>query len=197
MILLRLFGTVELRTDDERALRSVVVQPKRLALLAYLAAASGGHHRRDTLLGVFWPELDTERARGALNKAVHYLRRSLGERVLVSGGDEVLSLDRGQLWCDSVAFEQSLEAGRPAEALEHYRGDLMQGFFLSDAPEFERWLEQEREQCRRRAAAAAWTLAGSAEADGNLVGAVEWGRRACAIAGDDEVGQSYRWQVAR
>ena len=90
MILLRLFGTVVLRADDGRELRSVVVQPKRLALLAYLAAAPGGRHRRDTLLAVFWPDLDSTHARGALNKSLHYLRRSLGENVVVSQGDEEL-----------------------------------------------------------------------------------------------------------
>jgi serine/threonine-protein kinase len=186
MIQLRLFGTVVLRANDGRELRSVVVQPKRLALLAYLAAAPAGRHRRDTVLAVFWPDLDTTHARGALNKSLHYLRRSLGENVVVSHGDEELAVDTDRLWCDLRAFDQALAAGQPGEALAHYHGDLLQGLHLSDTPEFERWLDQEREQYRRRAAAAAWALAGEAEGEGNLAAAVDWGRRAFAIAGDDE-----------
>ena len=60
-------------------LRSVLAQPKRLALLGYLAAATPpGPQRPDTLLGLFWPELDDEHARNALSKAVHFLRRVSG-----------------------------------------------------------------------------------------------------------------------
>ena len=36
--------------------------------------------RRDTLLGVFWPELEQDRARNALSKAVYFLRQSLAVR---------------------------------------------------------------------------------------------------------------------
>jgi hypothetical protein len=32
-----------------------------------------------------------------------------------------------------------------------YRGDLLDGFFMSDAPEFEHWLDGERERLRQRA----------------------------------------------
>jgi len=41
----------------------VLAQPKRVALLAYLAAATPRRlHRRDSLLALFWPELDQEHA---------------------------------------------------------------------------------------------------------------------------------------
>src|SRR5262245_12921902 len=40
------------------------LQPKRLALLAYLAIARPrGAHRRDALVAIFWPELDQHGAR--------------------------------------------------------------------------------------------------------------------------------------
>jgi DNA-binding SARP family transcriptional activator/tetratricopeptide (TPR) repeat protein/TolB-like protein len=188
MIQLRLFGTVELYSDDEPEPRAILVQPKRLALLAYLAATPRGLRRRDTLLGLFWPELDSERARGALSKALHYLRRALGEGVLVTQGDEEVRVDATRLWCDVAAFERALEEARQAEALELYRGDLMQGFFLSGVPEFERWVEEERDQLRRRAAAAGWALAEAHEAGGDPVGASAWARHAQALGGGDEVG---------
>ena len=48
-----MLGSLELCNDDGRELRSVLVQPKRAALLAYLAAAApAGFHRRDRLLAL-------------------------------------------------------------------------------------------------------------------------------------------------
>ena len=38
----------------------------------------------------------------------------------------------------------AIEGSRLEEALALYQGDLLPGFFLSDSPEFERWLEGER-----------------------------------------------------
>lgn len=188
MIRLHLFGTVKLSSEDTSELRQIILQPKRLALLAYLAAGPSDRHRRDTLLGMFWPELDSERARAALSKALHYLRRSLGEGVLVAQGDEELRVDTTRLWCDVTAFDEALEQGRHADALGLFGGDLLMGFFLSDAPEFEHWVEAERDRVRRRAAAAAWTLADAAEVADNPVGAIEWARRAQALSPEDETG---------
>ena len=37
------------------------------------------------------------------------------------------------------------------EALELYRGPFLPGFFVADAPEFERWMEEERARLRARA----------------------------------------------
>ena len=57
MIVLRLFGSLELLGPDSVELRDVLNQPKRTALLAYLAAErSASFHRRDALLSRFWPE---------------------------------------------------------------------------------------------------------------------------------------------
>ena len=125
MIEFHLLGSVNLK-GPEGTLRSVLAQPKRVALLAYLAVATpNGFHRRDKLLGLFWPESDQEHGRAALRKALYFLRQSLGEEVIVSRGDEEIGLAEGGLWCDAVAFEEALEAGDPEEALELYRGDLL------------------------------------------------------------------------
>jgi serine/threonine-protein kinase len=80
VIRLRTLGALELRGPGGQELRAVVAQPRRMALLAYLALATPrSYHRRDTLLALFWPEYDAERARNALGQALHFLRRSLGE----------------------------------------------------------------------------------------------------------------------
>lgn len=188
MIRFHLLGTVEVRREDASESREIVLQPKRLALLAYLAVGPRDRHRRDTLLGMFWPELDSDRARAALSKALHYLRRSLGDGVLNTYGDEELCVETSQLWCDVTAFKRALENGREAEALGHYGGNLLEGFFLSDSPGFEHWVDAERDRLRRRAAAAAWTLADADESAGNAVGAIDWARRARTLSPEDETG---------
>ena len=64
MIEFRLLGTLHLTDAEGREVKSLLTRPRRLALLAYLAAATPrGFHRRDTLLALFWPELDQEQDR--------------------------------------------------------------------------------------------------------------------------------------
>ena len=187
MIELRLFGGLDLRRGGGLRLDGLLTQPKRVALLAFLATATPYRlHRRDTLLGLFWPELDQEHARAALRQALHGLRQGLGADVLTSRGDEEVGVHEQRLWCDVRAFHQALEASDWSRALELYRGGLLEGFFLSDAPEFERWLEVERARLRNRACQAAWTLAQQSKAEGDFAGTAQWARRAAALVPDDE-----------
>ena len=187
MIRLQALGSVELQGPGGRELRAIISRPKLLGLLAYLAASAAGRfHRRDTLVGLLWPESTDERARNALRQAVYQLRNELGEGVLVGRGDEELGLDAGRFWSDVDAFEAALEAGDREGALELYRGDLLAGLYVTDAPAFEAWLEDRRTDLCRRAAAAARALAERARADGNAAAAGRWGRRALELAPLDE-----------
>ncbi len=189
MIELRTLGGLQLTGRDGRELRSVLAQPKRLVLLAYLAAHN--HHtsrrRRDSLVALFWPELDTDHARGALRQSLRFLRRALGDGVLSGHSEEEVGFEAAALWCDAVAFEQACGAGRLEEALALYRGDFFEGFFVSGAaPELERWVEAERARLRRLAARAAAELAVAAEREGDSARAIEAARRALALEPDDE-----------
>jgi DNA-binding SARP family transcriptional activator len=183
---LRVLGTLRLSALDRPDVEKLTHQARRVALLVYLATATPrGAQRRDKLHALFWPELDQDRARGALNQAVYVLRATLGEEVIVPRGNGALALT-DIVWCDAVAFEAALDAGKVAEALALYRGDLLDGFFISGAPEFERWLDGERERLRRRASEAAWALAETRAADGDGVEAERWARRAAEFTPADE-----------
>jgi DNA-binding SARP family transcriptional activator/Tol biopolymer transport system component len=186
MVELRVLGTLQLRASDRRPVESLTHQARRAALLAYLAAAvPRGAHRRDKLFALFWPELDQAHARAALNQAVYVLRATLGEDAVVPRGDGALGLTDA-VWCDAAAFEAALDAGHSAEALALYRGDLLDGFFITGAPEFERWLESERERLRRRASDGAWAVAEAKATEGNAVEAVRWARQAANLTPADE-----------
>jgi DNA-binding SARP family transcriptional activator/Tfp pilus assembly protein PilF len=149
MIRLRTLGTLDLRGFDGQEARAVLSQPRRVALLAYLALAMPrGPQRRDTVLALFWPELDTDHARNALGQAVHFLRRSIGAGAVVNRNGDGLAVDWEHFWCDAAAFEEALDSGRIGEAMALYRGDLLEGFHIADAPDFERWLDAERARLR-------------------------------------------------
>ena len=186
MISLQTLGSVDLRKDDVE-LSTILAQPKRLALLAYLAAARPrGFHSRDTLLALFWPESDAERARNSLRQALHHLRRSLGEGAVPGRGDREIAVDTTLVQCDAVEFDEAIEAARWDDALRLYRGDFLPGLFVQDAPEAERWVEDERARRRRDAVDAAWKLADAAERAGDAGAAAKWGRQALALEPADE-----------
>ncbi len=146
MLHLRVLGTVDLTRDGE-SLAGVLAQPKRVALLAYLAvAARGGYLRRDVLISLFWPEQDAEHGRASLRQLLHGLRGGCGDPVLRNRGQEEVGLDPAHLSCDVWAFRDAVEAHAPEEAIREYRGPFVRGFFLGDAPDFERWAEEQRDR---------------------------------------------------
>ncbi len=95
MIKLQTLGGLGLHDARGRELRSILAASKPAALLTYLAVATPrGFHRRDTLLALFWPELDQEHARGALRQALRVIRSSMTASALLSEGDDAIALDR-------------------------------------------------------------------------------------------------------
>lgn len=161
--------------------RSVSLPPKRLAVLSYLALVSGGDGlRRDTLLGVFWPESEEGRARNALNQVIHHLRRTLGPGVVESRGDQDLAVGE-RVRTDVGRFEDALDLGDRKAALALYRGDFLQGLHLAGVGKFERWMDAMRAKFRRRARDAAAALAAEEEEAGRHPEAARKLRRALDI----------------
>lgn len=186
MIRLKTLGSLELRGAGTADCEAVLRQPKRLALLTYLAcAAPRRFHRRDSLLALFWPDLDTPHARGALRRALYFLRTALGDDVLVGRGEEEIGVDEDLLWSDVRAFERALADGRRDEALGLYQGDLLEGFFISSAPDFERWLDTERAALRTAAARAAWSIAEEMETTDPRT-SLEWAKRGADLTPYEE-----------
>lgn len=179
MFRLRLLGGASLVRDDGSPVAGRAGQRHRLALLALLACAPGRALSRDKLLGLLWPESDSDRARNLLKVSAYVLRQALGDEALVSGADD-LRLSRDLVATDVDEFERAIGAGDPASAVGFYGGPLLDGFFLPDAPEFERWLDAERERLARLYARAVEELADGAGARGDWEVAAEWWRRRAA-----------------
>lgn len=188
MIELRVLGSIRLHdTATGNSIESALAQPKRVALLAYMALAGRGRLvRRDDLLAMFWAESDDQRGRAALSQALYVLRRALGEPVIVTRGDEEVGLAEEHFWCDVAAFEAALRSGDARSALDLYAGDLLPAFHVADALEFERWLEDERTRLRAAAAEAAWRVVEELERADNYAQAAHYARRALALQPYDE-----------
>ena len=190
MIDLRVLGALEVRANRPDGTHGVLTQPKRLALLIYLALAEPpGLHSRDRLLALLWPEADDGSSRHSLRNALHALRQALGDEAIVARGEAYVGLDFSAFRCDALELRAHLAAGRVDDAVALWTGELAPGFHVSGVPDFERWLDEQREGLRRAVRAAAWKrareLKGAGQAEVDAVG------RATRLDPGDEAGA--RW----
>lgn len=175
MFRLRTLGGVSLVGDDASP-TGRTTQRRRLALLALLAVARDRGMSRDKILACLWPESDGERARHALSQSLYGIRHELGEAALVLGIDDV-RLNAGIVASDVDEFERSVAAGKLEAAVELYGGPFLDGFFLTDNPEFERWSEIERQRLASLCGGALEALAADAERQNDHRRASGWWRR--------------------
>jgi DNA-binding SARP family transcriptional activator/tetratricopeptide (TPR) repeat protein/TolB-like protein len=189
MIELSLLGLHALRGPDGRELTSLPAQPKRFALLAYLAlGGDGGYHRRDSLVAVFWPEMDQFSARRALRNTLYHLREALGDKAIMTRGDEAVAINPAMLTCDVTRLGEAFAAGRYEEVVDGYRGELLAGIHFADAGEaYEEWLARERARIVAIVMRAVTMMVEREEFAGNLAAAAHWAQRACALDPRDEV----------
>jgi DNA-binding SARP family transcriptional activator len=175
--LLRLLGGVSLQRGGI-PVGGRARQRHRLALLALIGIAPAGVSR-DRLIALLWPDAQPDRARHLLSHSLYVLRRALGEDAIVLGGDAV-RMNPESVRCDVRAFEHALREGDHAGAAALYTGAFLDGFFLADSVEFERWADAERERLAQEYAAALEALAFEREAAGDREHALEWWRRLSA-----------------
>jgi DNA-binding SARP family transcriptional activator len=162
-----------------------VSQQRRIALLAVLAASPDASISRDRLLGLLWPDRDERTARHLLADSLYVLRRALGDESLVASG-ESLHLSPRFVSTDVSDFRQAVADERWADALVLYRGDFLDGFFVRNAADFDRWALAERTRLRDLALRAASTWASDLEKAGQTSDAVTAATRALELAPVDE-----------
>lgn len=153
-------------------------QRRRLAVLALLTGSSG--ISRDRIHGLLWPESPEERARHSLSQLLYGLRRDLGGDV-AAGGPAALRLDTTLVSSDVVELRDAIARGELEKAAGLYAGPFLDGFYLNGCPEFERWVEGERDRVRSEARGALETLARRAESAQDGRAAVRWWSRLASI----------------
>ena len=189
MLRLETFGGLTL---TDAAGQSAVPQRRRLGLLALLAAAGERGISRDRVVACLWPESAADSARHALEQLLYEMRRQLPDAVVP--GSDPLRLDPAVVSSDVAEFTGRLAAGDPAGAVALYRGPFLDGFFLSGAPEFERWAERERTRLSAEHERALRALADAAEAGGRRTEAIDLKRR---LAEADPLGERAATDLVR
>lgn len=124
---------------------------KALALLCYLASHDGPVSR-DRLIDLFWNDLTSEKARANLSWTLNRLNKVLPVP-LHSDRQVVHRHKSASLWQDVVAFDELAQHGDPAslaEATALYRGEFAAGLVIQNCPEFDTWLQSERERWQHR-----------------------------------------------
>jgi DNA-binding SARP family transcriptional activator/predicted ATPase len=115
---------------------------KATALLAHLVLAERPRSRA-ALCELLWPGQDSEHARGALRRTLSALRKAIGEEWIDTDADSVALRDGAELAVDVRRFRslatEDATADELAEAVELFRGELLEGFSLRDSPEFDAW----------------------------------------------------------
>ena len=144
MFRLKLFAGVSLE-GGRGPLAGRAVQRHRLALLALLGVARSRGFTRDKLIAFLWPDADTDRGRALLSDSVYRINQAVGGEAIVANGD-VLRLNTERVSCDAAEFGDAVECGDWQQAASLYTGPFLDGFFLDEADEFERWAESERQR---------------------------------------------------
>jgi TolB-like protein/Flp pilus assembly protein TadD len=171
---LKLFGSASI-IGPEGDLTGRPVQRRRLALLALLALARQHGATRDKLVGYLWPDAETERARHQLSDSVYRINQAVGGAAITADGAR-LRLNPEVLPSDVAAFLVAIERGEWLSAVDLHDAPFLDGFFLTDATELERWVDAQRERLLRERARALETLADAAERAGAFAEAVKWWR---------------------
>ncbi len=186
---LLILGSTELN-GPLKDVDSLIRQPKRVALLAYLAISTAdGFRRRDQIIAFFWPELDQSQARTYFRKSLYAIREAFGEEIFITRGEEELRVDATRIWCDAVALTEYLRLHRWSDALAVYRGELLEGLFPEGvAQEFQEWLSLQRRRLREGVAGAAWECSRLEEERGDRTAAAGMARRARELDPDNEEG---------
>jgi DNA-binding SARP family transcriptional activator len=137
-------------------------------LLALAGLAGAGGVSRERVAGLLWADHPEARARQSLRQVLSDLRRDAGPLLAAVGQQLVLAAEHCPV--DAVEFAELAGQARP-EALERattlYRGPLLDGLDLADAPGLDDWLQPERQRLEalNRAAFAKLLAGGDRSAD--------------------------------
>ncbi|MEK6254022.1 MAG: AAA family ATPase, partial [Gemmatimonadales bacterium] len=142
MISLKTLGPLEVSVDGTQPPRELLWR-KNLALLLYLVRSPDRRRTREHLVGVFWGDKPDSSARHSLNEALRVIRKSAGEDLLLSIGDQV-ALAPDAVLVDVDELEGLLHLERWSDAVPLMQGSFLEGFAVPDSSAFEDWLAAER-----------------------------------------------------
>jgi predicted ATPase/DNA-binding SARP family transcriptional activator/tetratricopeptide (TPR) repeat protein len=145
MLEINTLGRLSIRFGDEKL--TELGSRKAEAMLVYLAV-EGGTHPRGSLAALFWPESSDSKALTSLRVALSSLRKHVGDYLEISR--YTVKIRKGsKLYLDVFDLETKLAQSQVDQALELYRGDFLEGFYIQDTIDFEDWRLWEQERLRK------------------------------------------------
>jgi DNA-binding SARP family transcriptional activator/TolB-like protein len=132
------------------------------------------------MVGFLWPDCTTAGARKLLSEALYVVRKELSETAILASNDE-LRLNAAIVGSDLADFRAALDVGQLQQAVGLYTGPFLDGWYIDEAPDFERWVEEERADLARRFAESLQKLAEREEESGDWLGACGWWRRLSSL----------------
>ena len=180
MIRINALGGLSVRDGDGNQLPGAAAQPRRMAILALLARAGQRGITREKVLSLLWPDADDERGPRTLAQALYALRKDLGAEDAITGSKE-LRFDPGIVATDVAEFASAMSRGDDERAVSIYHGPFLDGFHLSGAEEFARWVDAERASLGLEYSRALESLARGARTAGDARASVAWWRKLAAL----------------
>ncbi|MEZ4831933.1 MAG: BTAD domain-containing putative transcriptional regulator [Caldilineaceae bacterium] len=177
---IRLFGGLDLRLGGD-VVGSLPTR-KAEALLTYLACQKRPIGR-EVLADLLWDDRSQDQALANLRSILSSLRKVLKDHLLVTR--QTVAFDRSSdHWLDVDAFTQQIDAlarlpgdQRTAAlqaAVDLYRGDFLEGFYLRESIGFEEWAILERERLQRLAVDLFWQGIEATSVAGDYVTALRY-----------------------
>ena len=155
MTYLKLLGVPSLRYQEAW---HQLPATKASALLFYLAYR-GDWVDRGKLVYLFWPDTTEQTARRRLSRILIELKKLPYAKDIEAESTRL----RWQIKTDVQDFVAAVSEGRLNQAVQLYGGTLLETFSPPNVPEFESWLELERQELHRIWKNAVLTLANDFE----------------------------------
>ena len=147
-----------------------------LALLAYLALEPGWQ-AREQIATMLWADADTISSQQNLRTVLAHLRDVLGTASdLLETTRSKVQLSTQNLWLDVWELQNAKDA-QLEKVINLYHNDLLTNLQLPNAPEFEAWLEQKRDQTRSKFDWLLLRLFNQQSKSGSISAALETARR--------------------
>lgn len=148
---------------------------------------------RERLIATLWPEASQERGRALLSESLYVLRTGVHQELFVTAGDEI-GLNPDVISTDTAEFAEAISSNAHERAIELYLGPFLDGFFIADSAEFDRWSERLRDRFAAGFRSAMSALAEVSESRGDLAMAQRhWTR----LADDDAYNGRYVYRLMR
>lgn len=146
---IKLLGVLQIENETGE-ISEVMKSNKGCALLAYLLVTNASQPR-EMLADLLWNATSTAQSLQNLRALLTRLRKWVPELEVTRR--QVRFPTETAVFIDYLQLLTGLDSGEQdeiASALPLYRGDLLDGFYLEDAPRFNEWLLLTREKLRQR-----------------------------------------------